>query len=221
MYYHVLAVGRCLVIVWPSGPFKFMRCSTLIASVCLWLASAVVALLPFLNLQSTWHDVFAQTGVCIPLPLTTAAFPYHGEAGARSFVSGVLLAQCALAGAVVVSQFLQRRVLSRTLTFSLSPSRLADISASRRLSTLSHANALTWAAAAVQYQVVTGATDSHVTDDVHAAVFLVVTTCSAAFSPVLLYVSVYMEKGRQERQQRVHKMLLSQLGGRHKNKAVK
>ena len=70
----LITVDRFIVLHLPFSQVRFRRRSASIAAALVWFVGLCLALVPLTPMTSHWK-FFAQTGVCIPLPITRVSFP--------------------------------------------------------------------------------------------------------------------------------------------------
>ncbi|KAL8595637.1 hypothetical protein ACOMHN_025673 [Nucella lapillus] len=68
-----ITLDRFIVLHFPFSTVRFDKTSAAVASLFIWLAGFLLAVLPLLPITSHWQ-FYSQTGICIPLPVTRREF---------------------------------------------------------------------------------------------------------------------------------------------------
>ncbi|KAL8595631.1 hypothetical protein ACOMHN_025667 [Nucella lapillus] len=68
-----ITLDRFIVLHFPFSTVRFDKTSAAVASLFIWLAGFLLAVLPLLPMTSHWQ-FYSQTGICIPLPVTRREF---------------------------------------------------------------------------------------------------------------------------------------------------
>ena len=69
----LITLDRFIVLHFPFSSLRFERTSAAVASLFIWLLGLCIAFTPVLPMTSHW-ELYSQTGICIPLPVTRQDF---------------------------------------------------------------------------------------------------------------------------------------------------
>ncbi|KAL8591493.1 hypothetical protein ACOMHN_000508 [Nucella lapillus] len=134
----IITLDRFVVLRFPFSTLRFDRSSAAVACLLIWAVGWCLALVPLLPVTSHWN-FYGQTGICIPLPVTTQAFKGRWYSFSLLVGFNFVLFLFISAGQAIIYWSIQNSTL-KTNTTKVSQ----DMTIARRLITVAVTDFLCW-----------------------------------------------------------------------------
>ncbi|KAL8581370.1 hypothetical protein ACOMHN_034448 [Nucella lapillus] len=134
----IITLDRFVVLRFPFSTLRFDRSSAAVACLLIWVVGWFLALVPLLPVTSHWN-FYGQTGICIPLPVTTQAFKGRWYSFSILIAFNFIVFLFISAGQAIIYWSIQSSTL-KTNTTKVSQ----DMTIARRLITVAVTDFLCW-----------------------------------------------------------------------------
>ena len=135
----IITLDRFLVLRYPFSRLHFNRRSAVVASIGVWTFGLVLAAVPLHPVLSHW-EFYSQTGVCIPLPITSRSFAGQRYAFAVMIVLNLLLFLLIATGQTLIFWTVQ----STSMATSSTTKKSQDTAIARHLTSIVVSDFLCW-----------------------------------------------------------------------------
>ncbi|XP_070174426.1 G-protein coupled receptor GRL101-like [Littorina saxatilis] len=200
----LITLDRFLVLRFPFSRLHFSPRSAHAASAVAWLCGVLLAAIPLLPATAHWH-FYSQTGICIPLPITRSEFAGHGYSFSIFIVLNFVLFFFICAGQVSIYWSIR----TNSMSASNSTKAVKDLTIARRLITVAMSDFLCWFP--IGLLGLLASSGVAIPGEVNVAVAIFVLPLNSTINPCLYTLNVIMERRRLAREDKLRKMLLSQL----------
>ena len=199
----LITLDRFLALRFPFSSLHFSRSSALAACAIVWVVGIALATIPLLPVTSHW-EFYRQTGICIPLPLTTSErfHGYHYSFSVMIILNFVLFLLIAVGQAFIYLSVRSNSISSSTKTGS------RDATIAGRLTTIVLSDFLCWFP--IGLLGVLASTGTPIPGELNVAVAIFVMPFNSALNPFLYTFNVLMEKRRKAQETNLLKHLESQ-----------
>ncbi|KAL8589162.1 hypothetical protein ACOMHN_052500 [Nucella lapillus] len=134
----IITLDRFIALHFPFSSLRFSRASAAVACLFIWLVGWFLALVPLLPVTSHW-DFYGQTGICIPLPVTTQEFKGKWYSFSVVIAFNFLLFLFISTGQSLIYWSIQKSTLKTNTTKAS-----RDMTIARRLITVAVTDFLCW-----------------------------------------------------------------------------
>nr|KAG5691413.1 hypothetical protein BaRGS_016329 [Batillaria attramentaria] len=200
----LITLDRFLVLRFPFSEFHFRKWSAHVACVVFWFFGLLLAAIPLLPMTSHW-DFYGQTGICIPLPITRNDFAGHDYSFGVMIVLNFVLFLFIAAG----QAFIYWSIHVNSMSASDSTKKSNDLTIARRLITIAVSDFLCWFP--IGLLGLLASTGVPVPGEVSVAMAILVLPLNSALNPFLYTINVILERRRREQEQRIRKVIMSQM----------
>ncbi|KAK7096406.1 G-protein coupled receptor GRL101-like [Littorina saxatilis] len=202
----LITLDRFLVLRFPFSRVHFGLKSAHLASCAVWLAGVTLAAIPLLPMTSHWR-FYGLTSICVPLPVTSKDFAGRGYSFSIVVVLNFVLSIFVCCGQLVIYQSVQANAMSAAATSTTR--RTQDLTIARRLVAVAMSDFLCWFPIGLLGLLASRGVP--IPGEVNVAVAVFVLPLNSALNPFLYTVNVLMERRRLVREERLRKLILSQL----------
>nr|KAG5698846.1 hypothetical protein BaRGS_019698 [Batillaria attramentaria] len=204
----LITLDRFLVLRFPFSHFRFERRSARVACVIVWAVGFVLAAVPLFPVTSHW-EFYSQTGICIPLPITSNDFAGHTYSFSVVIILNFVLFVMIAAGQV----FIYWSIRTNSMTASDTTKKSNDVTIARRLITIAISDFLCWFP--IGLLGLLAADGVPVPGEVNVTVAIIVLPINSVLNPFLYTLNMLLERQRQERDRRLFRLIMSQLQKKH------
>ena len=202
----LITLDRFLVLRFPFSRVRFGVRSAHVACCLSWAVGVSLAAVPLLPSLAHWR-FYSQSGICIPLPISSSYFPGHTYSFGIIIVMNFGLFLLIAAGQMSI--FLSIR--SNTISSADTTKKSKDLTIARRLITIAVSDFLCWFP--IGLLGILAAQGFSVPGSVGVAMAIFVLPLNSALNPFLYTINMVLERRRREREKRLEKMLLANLQG--------
>ena len=203
----LITLDRFLVLRFPFSRFHFRNRSAHLACAFSWAIGLLMAIIPLLPMTSHWQ-FYSQTGICIPLPVTRNDFEGHGYSFGILIVLNFVLFLLIAVGQVIIYWSVRSNRITITDTAT---QKSKDQTIARRLLTVAMSDFLCWFPIGVLGLL--ASTGTAVPGELNVAMAILVLPLNSALNPFLYTLNMIMERRRRYKEERLRKLLISELRG--------
>ncbi|KAL8579971.1 hypothetical protein ACOMHN_056859 [Nucella lapillus] len=184
-----ITLERFLLIQFPHKNLRFTPMSAQTACVLGWVVGLALAAIPLLPFSPPW-DFYGQTGICIPLPIMTNAFPGSNYSFYLMIVFNFILFLLIAVGQFLIFWSLR----SQLRAISSSRKKAKDIAIARRLLAVVMTDFLCWFPIGLLGLMARNGVP--ISGDVNVAMAIFVLPLNSALNPFLYTLQVLLERRR-------------------------
>ncbi|KAL8580878.1 hypothetical protein ACOMHN_039578 [Nucella lapillus] len=202
LYIGFITLDRFIVLRFPFTTKRFGRASATMACLFTWFVGFGLAIIPLLPVTSHW-EIYSQTGICIPLPVTRRNFKGRMYSFGVLVVLNFIVFLCISVGQAFIFWSIQNNALK---TDSTKPSR--DMIIARRLITIAVTDFLCWFPIGVCGLLALAGVP--IPGEINVALAIFVLPLNSAINPFLYTFNTLAEKKRKSNEGKFLKWLASQ-----------
>ncbi|KAK7106060.1 hypothetical protein V1264_017360 [Littorina saxatilis] len=205
----LITLDRFIVLRFPFSTKKFRKQSALVASVLVWIAGILLAVVPLLPVTSHW-EFYGQSGICIPLPITRKTFKGRDYSFGVIIVFNFILFVFIAAGQSVIYLSVRSNLLTTDRT-----KKSRDATIARRLLTVAVSDFACWFPIGVLGLLASAGVP--IPGEVNVAVAIFVLPLNSALNPFLYTFNMVMERRRKVLELNLMKVLEAKVVTRETN----
>ncbi|XP_070205307.1 G-protein coupled receptor GRL101-like [Littorina saxatilis] len=200
----LITLDRFLVVCFPFSVVRFEIFSAQLACGGVWLLGVVLAAVPLLPFSSHWQ-LYSQTGICMPLPLSRKDFPGHSYSLGVLIIFNLFLFVAIAAGQVAIYS----AVTANSMKAQDSSRKQRDMTIARRLITIAATDFLCWFPVGLLGLMASAGIP--IAGEVSVAIVVFVLPLNAAINPFLYTLNLFLEDRKRAREAKLLKLLKSKL----------
>ncbi|KAK7096328.1 G-protein coupled receptor GRL101-like [Littorina saxatilis] len=205
----LITLDRFLVLQFPLSRIHFGLRSAHLASCMAWLAGVILAAVPLLPMTSHWR-FYVVSSICVPLPITQKEFAGSWYSFGIVIVLNFVLFLFVCCGQLVIYWSVQANAMSAAATSTTRKTQ--DLTIARRLVAVAMSDFLCWFPIGLLGLLASRGVP--IPGEVNVAMALLVLPLNSALNPFLYTVNVLLERRRLAREERLRKLILSQLSAK-------
>ncbi|XP_070193959.1 G-protein coupled receptor GRL101-like [Littorina saxatilis] len=205
----LITLDRFLVLRFPFSRKHFGLTSAHVASGVAWLAGVILATVPLLPVTSHWQ-FYGHTSICLPLPVTRKDFSGREYSFGIVIVLNFVLFLFVCCGQLVIYGSVQANAMTAAATSTTRKTQ--DLTIARRLLAVAMSDFLCWFPIGLLGLLASRGVP--VPGEVNVAMAVFVLPLNSALNPFLYTVNVLLERRRLAREDRLRKLILSQLNAK-------
>jgi hypothetical protein len=199
----LITLDRFLVLRFPFSRLHFRPASAHATCALLWVVGALLAAVPLLPWTPRW-DFYSQTGLCIPLAVSTKAW-----SGQRYSFGVIIVLNLALFLLIAVGQLLiYWSIRTNSMSAANTSRQSKDLVVARRLITIAMSDFVCWFPVGVLGQLAEQGVA--IPGEVGVAVTVLLLPLNSALNPFLYTLNVVLEKKQRAKEMRLKKWFYSQ-----------
>ena len=209
-----ITLDRFLALRFPLSGVRFKAKSSHLVCGVTWCAGVILAAVPLLPATRHWQ-FYSQTGICIPLPVTRKEFPGHSYSFAIMVVLNFILFLLIAVGQLFIYLSITG---SRVSLGTDSKRKEQDTSIARRLITIALSDFLCWFPIGLLGLLASQGVS--IPGEVNVSMAILVLPLNSALNPFLYNLNLLLERRRRHVEQRLLRMLESELMSQDRNNVV-